>query len=212
MTDSNRSPRALAWSLLGLMVLATAWSVMAPTHPLDHYLSNLPTLAFLISLPFLFRDQGLGNGSLVALTVFVLLHVVGVRWLYSNVPYEDWTRELFGTGLNEAMGWRRNHYDRLVHFSYGLLTTLPLAQYLERRRGCPRKAALAIAVTAVFAASAFYEIVEWAVAVIAAPEAAERYNGQQGDPFDAQKDMALAALGSFVSLLLPLVRGLRSPS
>lgn len=198
---TGEGPRAIGWTLMAIMVLALAWCVWKVEYPIHQYLSNLPTAAFLVILPFLWRRRRLSDASLVQLTLFTLLHVVGTRWLYSCVPYEDWTRSLFGVGLNEWLGWERNHFDRLVHLAFGLLVTLPAAQFLSRGFGVGRGSALAVAVLAVFAVSAFYEIAEWLVTVVADPENAERYNGQQGDFFDAQKDMALAAIGSLAVAL-----------
>ena len=56
------------------------------------------------------------------------------------------------------------------------------------------------AFSVILAASALYEVFEWLVAIVMAPDWAESYNGQQGDPWDAQRDMALAALGAMLGL------------
>ncbi len=44
--------------------------------------------------------------------------------------------------------------------------------------------------------SKVYELIEWWFAIAMSPENAELYNGQQGDAFDAHKDMALALAGA----------------
>jgi putative membrane protein len=96
------------------------------------------------------------------------------------------------------MGFERNHYDRLVHFCFGLLFVHPLWELfaLHVRVGGWWPGVLAVCV--VLAASAVYEIGEWATAMTFAPDWADAYNGQQGDPWDAQKDMALAAAGAIL--------------
>jgi translocator protein len=128
------------------------------------------------------------------------LHIIGARWIYSYVPYEEWFDAIVGSGPGEWFGWRRNHYDRLVHFAFGVLLTYPLTEGAARFAKMPQRAAMLFAWLAVAGISAIYEVAEWALAVIAAPEMAERYNGQQGDLWDAQKDMGLAIAGSTVAL------------
>jgi putative membrane protein len=86
-------------------------------------------------------------------------------------------------------GWRRNHFDRLVHFAYGLCLTMILR--LKPLRS----------LEIVLATSALYELFEWGVAVTLAPGMAEAYNGQQGDIWDPHKDMTLALLGAIVAVV-----------
>ncbi len=121
------------------------------------------------------------------------------RWIYSFVPYDDWTNALFGVRLSEAFSWRRNHFDRLVHFAYGVCLTAVLRLKWLR------------SLEIVLATSALYELLEWAIAMTLAPAMAEAYNGQQGDMWDAHADMALAALGALVTSLASSVRR-RSPA
>jgi putative membrane protein len=138
----------------------------------------------------------------------LVLHVVGARWIYSNVPYEKWCDSLFGAGPQEWFGWIRNHYDRLVHLAFGLLMPLPIAEAAMRFGGLSRRWALFTAISVVASASAVYEVFEWLLAIVAAPEYAEHYNGQQGDIWDGQKDMALAIAGSLIAAIpLALRRG-----
>jgi putative membrane protein len=116
--------------------------------------------------------------------------------LYSFVPYDDWLQSLFGFRLSSRFGFTRNHYDRFVHFAFGLLFVYPLAYFFKLRLRITGWWPIALAVIAIFAAGATYEIAEWLTALLLAPDWAEAYNGQQGDVWDAQRDMALAALGS----------------
>ncbi len=61
--------------------------------------------------------------------------------------------------------------------------------------------------------SVIYELVEWIAALIVAPELGNAYLGTQGDPWDAQQDMALATLGAIVTaVLMQLVRSPAKPS
>ena len=126
------------------------------------------------------------------------LHTIAARWIYSFVPYDDWTDALFGVRLSEAFSWDRNHFDRLVHFAYGVCLTAILRQKWWR------------SLEIVLATSAAYELLEWAIAMTLGAEMAEAYNGQQGDMWDAHADMALAALGALITSLASSARR-RSP-
>jgi putative membrane protein len=197
---------ALALACL-LLLLATVWS---PIYPQEQWLQHLPTA---ISIPLLLlaaRRGWLSNLSAGCLAAMLALHILGARWIYSYVPYEAWCDALVGAGPREWFGWERNHYDRLVHFAFGLLMTYPLAETAKRYGKMTAVMSLVLAWLAVAGVSALYEICEWALAVVAAPEMAERYNGQQGDFWDAQKDMALAMAGSSLTmacvLLIPRLR------
>ncbi|NJC06149.1 putative membrane protein [Sphingomonas kaistensis] len=137
------------------------------------------------------RRWPLSTASVACLALFIGLHLLAARWSYSFVPYREWL------GLAEE---GRNHFDRLIHFLFGLLWTLPLAEAARRHAGYLAGKALLFAFLAVQSVSAVYEIFEWSLALLMAPESAEAYNGQQGDGFDAQKDMALALAGNILAL------------
>ena len=95
----------------------------------------------------------------------------------------------------------RNHYDRVVHFSFGLLLAIPVRELLARWTGLAGRAASFVALLAILAGSMVYEIIEWAFVLVADPAAGTAFLGAQGDPWDAQKDMALASLGGLLTLL-----------
>jgi putative membrane protein len=48
--------------------------------------------------------------------------------------------------------------------------------------------------------SVIYELVEWGAALVFGGELGQAYLGTQGDIWDAQKDMALAALGAAITV------------
>jgi len=142
--------------------------------------------------------------------LFFALHTIGGRYTYSNVPYDAWSEALFGQSIGATFGFTRNNYDRLVHLSYGLLAVLPIREFLQRHVGTSPRLALYIAVESVIAVSALYELLEWFLSLVLAGPTANDYNGQQGDMWDAQKDMALATLGALVSSAVLAVRAYRS--
>lgn len=184
---------------IGCLALLGA-SLWSPPYPREQWLQHIPTALAIGALLLAARRHWLSNFSAACLAAMLALHIVGARWIYSYVPYEQWCDQLLGSGPREWFGWERNHYDRLVHFAFGLLVAYPLVEGAMRYGGMNVAAAILFAWLGVAGTSAMYEVVEWALAVIAAPEMAERYNGQQGDPWDAQKDMGLAIAGSTVAL------------
>lgn len=184
--------------LAGLAVLLAVAQVKQP-YPQTAPLHHLPTVALLLASPFLLRRRPLSDAAFACIILFLALHTVGGRWTYTNVPYDAVAEAITGHGISETFGFARNHYDRLVHFAYGALAVLPVREALERHLRVPRRTAVYIAVESVLAVSALYEIFEWLLTLTMAGAVADAYNGQQGDMWDAQKDMALAALGAFLA-------------
>jgi putative membrane protein len=187
--------------LLLALTAVLAISLIRAPYPREQWLQHLPTIAALIGLAVAVRKAWLSATAVICLTGMMALHIVGARWIYSYVPYDEWFGAIFGSGPREWFGWRRNHYDRLVHLAFGLLMPQPIVEAATRHGGLSRRWALLAALAAVAAMSAVYEVLEWLLAVIAAPDFAESYNGQQGDAWDAQKDMALAIAGSLVAVM-----------
>lgn len=188
-----------AWVLLWLALGVGCWR--AP-YPQDMWLQHIPTVVVLLAWPWALRRYPLSGTAIACLAAFLVLHIIGARWVYSNVPYEQWVQALTGVSVSEALGWQRNHYDRLVHLAFGVLWVRPLQEIAARHAGLPPRASLYVAVEFVLAASMLYEVFEWTLTLWLAGEAADAYNGQQGDAWDAQKDMALAAGGALVGALL----------
>lgn len=169
---------------------------MRAPYPQELVLQHIPTVLALVAWPLLARRFPVSDRTASCLAAFLLLHVLGARYLYSYVPYDEWLRVLFGTDLSASLGLRRNHYDRLVHFAFGALLVRPVREVLVSHFRVPPRLASYAALEFILASSMLYELLEWGLSVVLAPEMAGEYNGQQGDPWDAQKDMALAALGA----------------
>lgn len=197
---SVRVDRLAVAALLAVIALfaATLWR---PPYPREQWLQHAATVPLLIALAIDLRRGALSRLGFVCVAAFVSLHVIGARWLYSMVPYDAWLDAIGLPSTREAFGWTRNHYDRLVHLSFGLLLMRPLADLVSRSQPTlTRRATTVAALVLVTCCGAAYEIFEWLLAVVMSPDAAERYNGQQGDFFDAQKDLTLAAVGSVIAI------------
>ena len=198
-------PRA-QWAMLGgLLVLLMLVQIDQP-YPAVAPLHHLPTLALVISAPFVLRRWPLSDGSVTCAAAFLALHTIGGRYTYWDVPYDQWTQALLGVSLDEAFGFTRNMYDRFVHLAFGLLALPPLREALHRHAGIGSRTSIWFALAIVTSLSALYEMFEWLLTIIAAGPLADDYNGQQGDIWDAQKDMALALVGAAASAAILAMR------
>lgn len=191
MIKSFRSNHLLHLVLAWLIVL---WVVTAinPLYPRDWFLENLLVFIYAILLTVTYRRFAFSNLSYALFAVFLSLHMMGAHYTYAETPFGFWMQEWFG--------FERNHYDRLVHFSYGLLCTYPLREVLLRSSGIKISWSYFLSVTLVLAFSSFYEVIEAIVAMIVSPELGSAYLGTQGDEWDAQKDSLLAFVGAVIAM------------
>lgn len=195
--DPARANFASNRLLQGLtLVYAVWWAALAiaPYNRFDWFLENLLVIVFVGLLAVTYRRFPLSDLSYLLIAVFLALHAVGAHYTYSKAPVGGW--------MGELLGWERNHYDRAVHFLFGLLCAYPLRETVMR--GCAvtgwRAGLLAFAVVMAF--SSGYEMLEWGAAMLLDPEAGMAFLGTQGDVFDAQKDTTLATSGAVIALLL----------
>jgi len=192
--------------LLVLTGMAALFSLLDTPFPRLAPMQNLPTLAILAGIGASLRRWPMPTSAVSCVCLFLTLHTIGGRYIYSYVPYEDWVRALGLPSPVARLGLERNSWDRLVHFAFGALWVHPISCWLVRYRALSPTFAACIAVGFVLAASALYEIFEWLLTVFMAGPDALAYNGQQGDPWDPQKDMAIAGLGGLVAALVLRVR------
>lgn len=185
----------------------TLWAISSICVPYPEYfwMQHVPTILAVVALVVV--EPQLDRLAFSLIIAFLLLHLVGARYLYSYVPYDDWCYQWLGVRITASFEFRRNHFDRLVHFCFGLLFVYPMMHLFVRHLQIRRWWAAAMAVGAILAASAIYEIAEWLVAITFASDWADAYNGQQGDPWDAQWDMALAGLGAIITAGLLCIWG-----
>ena len=183
------------------LIFLLLWSALAiaPFNRQDWALENLLVLIFVVFALALRRRVPLSNTANTLVFAFLVLHSVGAHYTYSLVPYVDWGRALFGFDIHELLGWQRNHFDRLLHFLYGLLLVHPLREVCLRYDSVRGVATWLLPVTLLISGSVFYELIEWAAALIFGGDLGAAYLGTQGDVWDAQKDMALAVLGTLIS-------------
>ena len=185
------SPRSLIPQMMltwyAVLFLALA---IAPMDVRIWWGSNILPLAFVTVLLLSYRAFPLSNTSYILITAWLTLHTIAVHYTYPKVPFGFW--------LDAWFDFHRNHFDRLVHFSFGFFMTLPLVEVFRRR--CNVKGWLLpyLVVMTVLGFSAFWEIVEAWIGQIAHPDIEKAMVGHQGDVWDPQRDMASALYGSLL--------------
>ena len=188
--------------ILLTLLFVGVWVALAinPLHRGDWALENALVLVFAAVLAVSYRWFPLSRVSYTLIFLFLCLHEVGAHYTYAEVPYDQWTRDLFGVSLNEVMGWQRNHFDRLVHFCYGLLLAYPVREVFLRIANVSGFWGYFLPLDITMSTSMIYELVEWSAASMFGGDLGQAYLGTQGDVWDAHKDMALASLGALISM------------
>ena len=193
ITPSFRRNRRLQ-ALATLFAVVWVVSAIAPEDRFDWFLENLLVFLAVGLLGFFYRTRPLSDLSYALIVLFLLLHALGAHYTYSKVPLGFW--------IQEWLSLDRNHFDRIVHFSFGLLVFYPVREALFRYAGASLPLSAFTSLTVIATASVLYEIIEWIVAAMVSPEAAMAYLGTQGDVFDAQKDSVLAIIGGGLGFLI----------
>ena len=136
--------------------------------------------------------------------LFLSLHEIGAHYTYSLVPYDEACMRVFGFSLNEALGFERNHFDRAIHFAYGLLLTYPIREVYVRVVDVRGVWGYVLPLGFTMSTSMIYELIEWGAAVIFGGDLGMHYLGTQGDIWDAHWDMLLATLGAVIAMGITL--------
>jgi putative membrane protein len=201
-----------------LIAFLAVWTAIAvsPRYRDAWMLENIATAAIVLPLVFTYRRFRFSDRAYIQGTIFAILHTIASGTTYSEAP--------IGAFLQETFAWSRNHFDRVVHFSFGLLALRPMVEWafrrprayqpgvaaaleqtgaLARERGpLTRGTELALSLMAIGFFSGLYEIVEWITTLAVNPDAGAAFLGVQGDEWDAQKDMAVAMLGAALAVVV----------
>jgi putative membrane protein len=185
-------------------LFAMLWVALAinPSYRHDWALENALVVVFAVAVAASYRALMLSRLSYTLVFLFLCVHEVGAHYTYAEVPYDAWIRALTGHSLNQAMGWERNHFDRLAHFLYGLLLAYPLREVFLRVADARGFWAYFLPLDFTLSTSGLFELFEWAAAEVFGGDLGVAYLGTQGDVWDAHKDMALATAGALLAMLL----------
>lgn len=188
------------------LVIVAIITCINPIYPDEQLLQHIGTVLLLIPLITDVFQKKMPMLAFAGMVCFTLLHIIGARYIYSYVPYKEVAVSLGIVGTDFFQD-SRNHYDRLVHFSFGLLL-FPYLVYICRNYFKQQSSiSIIMAWLIVQTGSMIYEMFEWLLTIMMTANDAENYNGQQGDIWDPQKDMGLALLGSTIMLLFYYVFG-----
>lgn len=189
--------------LLTLTLLFSLEWVFLAISPIDReawLLENILALVLIVVMVSTCKVFPLSRISYSLIFVFMVFHEVGAHYTYSKVPYDSWWQSLFGYSLNESLGFERNHFDRLLHFGYGLLLAYPIREIFIRIAGVRGFWGYFLPLDLTMSTSMMFELFEWGAAEFFGGELAMDYLGIQGDIWDAHRDMALASLGALIAM------------
>lgn len=181
------------WIQIFLLVFMVVWiSTFAGTTDMNNWLLE-NALVFIVLPLFIwtYRKYQFSDTSYLLVCIYLCLHVYGSKYTYAENPLGYW--------LQDAFGGSRNQYDRIVHFSFGFLLAYPMRELFLRALRYPAWVAWVLPIEITLSISAFYELIEWAVADIFFREQGAAYLGTQGDVWDAQKDIFLAFTGAILA-------------
>lgn len=193
MTQPQTSKPVL-YALVTWLLLLWVITAINPHDRSDWLLENMLVFISVLLLAGTYRWFQFTTVSYVLFASFLSLHLIGAHYTYSETPLGFW--------LQDGLGWERNHYDRIVHFSFGLLLAFPLREELLRQPKVKRSWSYGLAIALVLALSAVYEVLEGAAALLVSPDLGAAFLGAQGDQWDSQKDTFLAFAGSIVAMLI----------
>jgi putative membrane protein len=171
-----------------------ALNAIHPDRVFDFLLENGAVLILLAALVPTYRKLPLSDLSYALIFAYLSLHEWGAHYKYYDVPLGEWMKPWLHTD--------RNMYDRVVHFSFGLLMSYSLQEVLMRKIGVRSRWRYILPVEAILSFSAIYEMMEAGAAMVLSPERGEEFVGMQGDMWDSQKDMFVAGVGSVVAMVI----------
>lgn len=181
------------WLWIFITVFTGIWiSTLVGTTDMNNWLlENTLTFLFVLFLLFSYRKYKFSDLSYLLICVYLCLHVYGSKYTYAENPLGYWLKDVFHT--------ERNHYDRIVHFSFGFLLAYPMRELFLKWIGYPKLVSWILPIEITLSISAFYELIEWAVADVFFKAQGDAYLGTQGDIWDAQKDIFLAFTGAILA-------------
>lgn len=180
------------WVVVFLAVFV--WSAIAPKDPATWVLEVLPAAIGFVLVVWCFFRYPLTPLVYFLILVHAVILMVGGHYTYAEVPLFDWFRDWFD--------WDRNNYDKLGHLAQGFIPAMVAREVVIRLDVfSSRRWGAFFIVCFCLAVSAFYELIEWWVALLS-DEAAEAFLGTQGYVWDTQSDMAWALSGAILALIL----------
>lgn len=176
-----------------ILIFLGVWgSTLLGTTDLNNWiLENMLVFIFVGFLVYTYKKYQFSDLAYLLICIYLCLHVYGSKYTYAENPFGYWLKDVFSM--------ERNHYDRIVHFSFGFLLAYPMREKFLKWLKFPVWVAWVLPIEITLSISGFYELIEWAVADVFFPAQGDAYLGTQGDIWDAQKDIFLATLGAVMA-------------
>jgi len=181
----------LLW--ISTFTIIFAWSAIEPKDQFTWFLEVFPVIIASILMIYTYNSFRLTRLLYTLILIHMIILMVGGHYTYAEVPLFDTIRDMLGQD--------RNNYDKLGHFAQGFIPAIVAREILIRKNVVNGKRWLILFVLSItLGFSAFYELIEWWVALYSG-EDAEAFLGTQGYVWDTQSDMGYALLGSIVALI-----------
>jgi len=180
---------------LAIFVPVLIWSFVFPKDQFTWFLEVLPVFIALFIMAVTYKKFPLTPLLYTLILIHMIILMVGGHYTYAEVPLFDWIKEVFDHS--------RNNYDKVGHFAQGFIPAILAREILIRKHIVQGTKIWLnyIILSIILAFSAFYELIEWWVA-LAVGEDAEAFLGTQGYIWDTQSDMGYALFGGVMALLL----------
>jgi putative membrane protein len=200
LVDSKKKTASARELLVLLSIYAVGFAVLAirPYDRWDWAMENFFPLSMLATFIIVYPRFKFTRLSCYLIFFYLFVQSYGGHYTYALAPPFNWLRDEFGLA--------RNHYDRVAHFMLGFLMAIPIREILLRYVSASRRWLAFLTATTVLAIGAFYEFIEWWVAVLVTPDLGDKFLGTQGDIWDSHWDMFLALVGAILALFLFMKR------
>jgi putative membrane protein len=186
-----------------LFAIAWLYTLIGTSDIANWFLENTLVIIFLGVLILTFKKFQFCDLTYTFIFIYLTLHIYGAMYTYAENPFGYWLKDFFH--------FERNHYDRIVHFSFGFMLAYPMRDFFINKMQFPNWVGWLLPIEITLSFSCLYELVEWAVADVLFPEQGVAYLGTQGDVWDAQKDMFMAFSGAvLITLLVMTIKKLAS--
>ena len=179
---------------ISIYFIVLIWSGIQPKDYFTWFLEVVPALLGLIAVSVTYRNFRLTKLSYTLILIHCIILMIGGHYTYAEVPFFDWVRDYFELS--------RNNYDKVGHLAQGFIPAIIAREIIIRKsiiNGNTWRNFIIVCIC--LALSAFYELIEWWVAIFTG-ESADAFLGTQGYVWDTQSDMALALMGSVLALAL----------
>ncbi len=173
---------------LAIFLITWLYTFVGTNDVANWFLENTLVIIFLGILMLTFKKFQFSDLTYTFIFIYLSLHIYGAMYTYAENPFGYWLKDYFHL--------QRNHYDRIVHFSFGFMLAYPMRDFFINKMQFPKWVGWLLPIEITLSFSCLYELIEWAVADVLFPEQGVAYLGTQGDVWDAQKDMFMAFIGA----------------